>query len=235
MTIKNFKSLIIILISIFLCSELHAKNTKYKIYWHDLREIKTKETIELEFTNDFLSGCKKRKLRTGRTKNIWLPELDGLSIPYSSRTVHGPEYAMQFLINEEERTIEFFLLNYQVVTVEDYKATIRKLDSAIGYILAFPDKTENRWCYLYSTNNTFSIEKENISKEPNFDIISIWNQMQTSNVGFYAGQLLGGQNSSRVYYLVKSLIYDGYAEVGAQDLIYVYYVYKKEVFENELN
>ncbi len=136
---KSLESLIFVLISFISlsCSKGYASDVfgyvrgmfahteSYEIYWHDLRDSKTKEIINVEFVNEKTCACVKRKLEASSTKSISLPDLDDFYLGAKDNTVSSQQYSIQYLLDSVNKKIEIFLMDCQYVAVDNYRAQLR--------------------------------------------------------------------------------------------------------------
>ena len=242
---RTSESLILVLISFISlsCSKVHAADVfgyvrgmfahtdSYEILWHDLRDSKTKEIINVEFVNEKSGARVKRKLEACSSKNISLPDLDDFYLSAQDNTVSNQQYSIQYLLDSENRKIEIFLMDYQYVVVDDYIANLKVLEGAIGYMVAFPDEKENRWCYLCSRKNSFNVKNDDIREKNDMDIPLIWKETKDKDFGFYAGALTNKNQVARPYYLIESKIYDGYVLICPQGMDFISEVYEKKIFQ----
>ena len=242
---KSLESLILVLISFIAlsCSKGHASDVfgyvrglfahtdSYEICWHDLRDSKTKEIINLEFVNEKSGACVKRKLVACSSKDISLPDLDDFYLDAQDNTVSNQQYAIQYLLDSVNKKIEVFLMDCQYVLVDNYMANVKSLEGAIGYMIAFPDEKENRWCYLCSRKNSFNVKSDDILEKCDMNIPLIWKETMNKDFGFYAGALANKNQVARPYYLVESKIYDGYVLICPQEMDFISEVYDKKLFQ----
>lgn len=242
---KSLESLIFVLISFISlsCSKGYASDVfgyvrgmfahteSYEIYWHDLRDSKTKEIINVEFVNEKTCAYVKRKLEASSTKSISLPDLDDFYLGAQDNTVSSQQYSIQYLLDSVNKKIEIFLMDCQYVSVDNYRANVKSLEGAIVYMLAFPDEKENRWCYLCSRKNSFSVKSDDILEKYDMNIPLIWKETKNKDFGFYAGALTNKNQAARPYYLMGSKIYDGYVLICPQDMDFILEVYEKKLFQ----
>ena len=242
---KSLESLILVLISfMFLsCSKVQASDVfgyvggmfahtdSYEIFWHDLRDSKTKEIINAEFVNEKSGAYVRRKLVACSTKSISLPCLDDFYLGAQENTVSKQQYSVQYLLDSVNKRLEIFLMDLQYVAVDNYMANVKRLDGAIGYMLAFPDEKENRWCYLCSRKNSFNVSRDDILEKCDMNVPLIWKEMESKDIGFFAGELADKNQAARPYYLIESKIYDGYVLICPQGMDFIFEVYEKKLFQ----
>lgn len=225
---------IIVLISFTLvsCNSLKKNELyKYEVYWNDIRSEKNTEIICIGFANEDNSKTIKKRLKTGVTKKIFLPDLEEFEIDYHEYTCHSVPYVFNYFIDSKNKKIEFILVDRQFVQVNDYEATVQDVKNAVAYELFFADVSEKKWCNLISNTNTFKIEKSKILTEQEVDFDSIIKNLGNETIGVYTSSTTNFTQPVFVFYIIKSLISNEYIEISANYSDYVTNIYDSALFE----
>ena len=177
MTIMHWK-ILIILYSMVICVFISCKKTE--VYWNDLRENKEKVEFTLTFANAENDAYKNIKFKTNSTETIHLPEGYDLNEFESSSNM-----CVQILQNADNTKIEFFITDAEPLQELGYNTVLKEKEGVYCYYVSFANKEKNLICTLFSKDNKFSADVENLNTNNETNIQHYLSELGDADIGYY--------------------------------------------------
>lgn len=222
---KIFLIPFIILISTFLF--LCFRYDTYEVYWTDFRTNKIDETATLHFRN--MNNFNNRKdviFRFNKTNKIILPKNN------EDCGIQTPTYIVaKYIIDFENKKMEFFLFDYEDIKIEKHCATLEKKPDVYAYGLGFIDENE-KWLFVHSKDNVIDISDENIR---NLSAIEFHTGFKDKDIAYYSEEKnIVARFGYIASYLIKSKILNEYVFVTNDNSGFEYNILNKEILPDWL-